>query len=398
MIHAQDSIIESMDGLNILENDGNLSVVYLVRCSTIFRDKMSFVNNSASFMVIDSNVTFCGSTTFKFGNPVSAEKWAQNEGGAISSFQSTLNFYGNTRFKENHSRKSGGAIYAIESIVNFYACVFIDNNTAEESGGGVYLYRSILFCQGETFITGNEVINSIDDIGGGVHAISSSILTTEDKVDESESFAFDRNRSLFEITENVTTSKLIFMSNHGGLGGGIGLEGYSKIYILSHSTEIKFTYNWSQKGGAIFVNDNATESVCASEWFSTQSIKSECFIQKLHYNSDGYTRITYDSTQAYISFDSNTANITGSILYGGLLDRCTVSQLSDIYYDQYVEMGTITKLINGTKYFELLSNMSFSKGEITSEPVRICFCSPDLEYNCSYLPSTYNVRKDNNLM
>ena len=38
--------------------------------------------------------------------------------------------------------------------------------------------------------------------------------------------------------------------------------------------------------------------------------------------------------------------------------------------------------------------MSFSKGElITSEPVRICFCSSDFKYDCNYLPSPYNVMK-----
>ena len=395
VIHAQDSQIKSVDGLNILENDGKLSVVYLVRCNATFHDDMNFEKNSASLIVIECNITFCGNTIFAFSEyPLSTDKWAQDEGGAISSFQSTLNFYGNTTFKENHSKRSGGAIHAVESIVNFYACVFIDNNTAKESGGGIYLYSSILLCQGETYITQNEVINLKDGIGGGVHAISSSLLIAEDNV-RKETKVFDRKKSLLEITEEVTTSNLYFMSNSAGLGGGIGLEGHSKIYILSYCTKINFTCNWSQKGGAIFVNDHATESVCASKWFSPPCIKSECFIQRLHHNSDGYKNITYNCIQAQILFDNNTANITGSILYGGLLDRCTVSQLSYIYYDQYVDIGTITKRINGLEYFKRLSNnMSFNKGKlIASEPVRICFCPSDSEYNCNYLPPLKNVMK-----
>lgn len=155
----------------------------------------------------------------------------QGEGRAVSSFRSALNFYGNTGFKENYSSKSGGAIHAIESRVNF---VFIDNNTAEESGGGIYLYWSMLFRQRETYITGNEVINSTDGIGDGVYAISSSLLITKNNVNRKERDVFDRKTSLLEIIEEDTTTKLIFMYNRAGLGGGIGLEGHSKTYILSY--------------------------------------------------------------------------------------------------------------------------------------------------------------------
>ena len=51
--------------------------------------------------------------------------------------------------------------------------------------------------------------------------------------------------------------------------------------------------------------------------------------------------------------------------------------------------------MNGSKYFENLSKMTFhdyEKGEIASYAVRICFCD-NVEYDCSSEPPSYMVKK-----
>ena len=396
VIHAQDSVIDSTYYLEISNNVGYLSVVYLVRCNASFHGTTTFENNSASFMMIDSNVTFVGNNNFKNNNNRKrlnkGNYWSLDEGGAVSSFLSLMYFDGETRFIENYSGKSGGAIFATESIIYFYGMVEVHSNVAEESGGGIYLYRTSLFCQGDSYITQNTITNNHVGLGGGIHAISSSIMITEQS-HAIESDLFDRRTSQVAIYRDHNVSELIFVHNSARLGGGLYLDAYSKVYLLSFYTRINFTNNWAELGGAIFVNDNSTESVCASKSFSRPHIKTECFIQRLPHNRDGFKKIEFGIDEDPIVFNNNTANITGSVLYGGLLDRCTVSQLSDIYYEQYTSTNAIKIPIEGIKYFKMLSNRSFQDGDIASEPVRICFCEADSEHNCSYHPPPFKVMK-----
>ena len=58
---------------------------------------------------------------------------------------------------------------------------------------------------------------------------------------------------------------LIFKRNHANYGGGICFEGYSKLYVDGMNTVNRFENNTALLGGAIFVNDNETKSICASD-------------------------------------------------------------------------------------------------------------------------------------
>ena len=398
VINAQDSIIESRQGLDIIENRGKMSIVHFVRCNASFYHTTRFINNTASFMVINSNVTFIGSNTFERNNYVCSNesKWTEIVGGgAFTSIRSGLNFYNQTTFRENYSKTSGGAIFAVESYVRLYGDATVEFNQAEDGGGGVYLYRSTLSCKGNCSIEGNEVIQS-EGLGGGVHAISSSIkIRGQDEIIYSHQF--DRKSSNMEILNEYPDNSLSFKSNSATHGGGMCFEGYSKLYIIGVNASTRFENNTALLGGAIFVNDNDTKSICASEDSKNLSGKTECFFQKLYYIRDGYTYTdVYGYNTTSIQFAGNSANKTGSILFGGLLDRCTVSPFSDVYYAQYIKTGTIKYFMKGIEYFETLSNnMSFhdyEKGEIASYAVRICFCD-EFGQNCSSEPPSLTVKK-----
>ena len=67
-------------------------------------------------------------------------------------------------------------------------------------------------------------------------------------------------------------------------------------------------------------------------------------------------------------FSNNSANISGSTLYRGLLDRCAVSPFAEIY--KYYSPNSI---IGGIGYFK---NVSFTTNEsIPSGPVQVCLCT-----------------------
>lgn len=85
------------------------------------------------------------------------------------------------------------------------------------------------------------------------------------------------------------------------------------------------------------------------------------------------TEIFYTPYES-ITFVENQAQISGSVLFGDLLDRCTVSHFSCIYEEGHI-MQTITKNLTpyGIDYFQNVTNTS-DLSLIDSYPVRICQC------------------------
>ena len=95
---------------------------------------------------------------------------AREEGGAITSFQSTVIFTAVSNLSNNQTRR-GGAILATESKIMMYGETTIANNTATvSSGGGISLRQSDLEVRGTCIIYGNDA-----ERGGGIHATSSTI-------------------------------------------------------------------------------------------------------------------------------------------------------------------------------------------------------------------------------
>ena len=96
----------------------------------------------------------------------------------------------------------------------------------------------------------------------------------------------------------------------------------------------------------------------------------------LDVTGDFYRFITIKNTY----FTNNSARISGDTLYGGLLDRCTVSSFAEVLVAQ--ELGQEDS-IHGVTYFNETSNLNIT--EVSSSPLRVCFCNgttPD----CAYQP------------
>ena len=75
----------------------------------------------------------------------------------------------------------------------------------------------------------------------------------------------------------------------------------------------------------MYVDDDTNPGTCASD------TETECLFQVLAlYNMEGLQSEVI-MTQGIVYLSQNSANISGSILYGGLLDRCTVSQFAEFY-------------------------------------------------------------------
>ena len=342
------------------------AVIYL--SASVFRGNDSgnftFSNNNGSLVVFNSNVTFSGYTKFvknQSPNMTTTGTVQEFEGGAITLLQSNVFIDGKCSLEHNHA-ENGGAIYSTESRLYVNGDVTIAHNTATGNGGGVYLEsNSELNChQGSTFILYN---NTAVSKGGGLHAISSSIKAS-----------FDSNF----YDDRYIGARMNIIKNKAKYGGGLSLEANAKFYILKYNIFRIITYrhdtnttlfisNSAEYGGAVYVNDDTNSGTCASD------PKTECFFQVL---------VLYDRINIYnesillkcIYSSENTANISGSTLYGGLLDRCAISQFAEVYIKYapvYMERNNLRG--GGIAYFKNISTIA--NVSISSGPVRVCFCT-----------------------
>ena len=325
-------------------------IVLIARCSARVVDS-TFRYNSGSFFTYGGSITFSGQT--KFENCFTVSQYTLGEGGALTSFQSTVNFYGETSFLNNQARQ-GGAILATDSRITFHGTTTIANNVAfSDSGGGVSLQKSVLDINGGRCVISYNYAKR----GGGVHAKSSTINIHQ-------------------------SSTLYLMYNGAENGSGLYLEVNPTLYLLKDAPEdstryLIFSGNSANYGGAVHVADDTNYGAC--------SLHSECFIQTLLLYENYYAT---DQHLANIQFSGNTATERGPNLYGGLLDRCRPSQFAEVY----IKMPNLREqYYNGVNYLQTLSNITLNS--IASRPVRVCFCNSESEPDCSHQPSTTEVKK-----
>ena len=354
-------------------------------------ENVTFSNNLGSLVAFNSNITFMGYARFENNQPPQTITGDFQEGGAITLFQSNIFFDGSCNLEHNLA-ENGGAILSTESKLYVNGDVTIAHNTATRNGGGVYLSTSELNCQQKsTFVLFN---NTAVHKGGGLHAIGSSIKAT----------------STFTSLQ-YTGTRINFTNNEAERGGGLSLEANAKLYVLKYdviyyyyyynngsgiiristttdtNTTI-FTANKADYGGAVYVDDDTNSGTCASD------PKTECFFQVLAVHSTESNSIESNrlKTQS-IYFSQNYANIVGSTLYGGLLDRCAVSQFAEVQrrytvYDHKDRGGGITYFKNvstptyysSTQSREVLVDTNLS---ISSRPVQVCLCIND-EHDCTH--------------
>ena len=338
--------------------DGYGGIMLTIGCTTHIADS-AFDHNLGSLYIFNSNLTISGYTTFEncaepSNKTATEDVLTRQEGGAITSFQSTVILTGATSLLNNQARR-GGAILATESKIMIYGEVTIANNTANNTatnsnGGGISLYQSDLEIKGNCIISDNHAMR-----GGGIHATSSTIAVHQ-----------------------PTTLK--FINNRAENGSGLYLEVNPKLYVLKSGSSYNndaylliFSGNHANYGGAVYVADDTNSGAC--------SPNNECFIQTLALHS--FTILDWSTVN--ILFSDNTASEQGADLFGGLLDRCIPSPFAEVYLKQRTHYS-------GVSYLGNISTIT-ALDTISSLPVRICFCNNESEPDCSYQPPPIKVKK-----
>ena len=298
---------------NITDNMGNL---HLHSATLVILERVNFMNNNSSLYVSSTQVHIIGDAVFM-----------------------------------NNSGELGGAITAIEQskvVFNTASAISIHNNTAIY-GGGIYLAQSNLHVYHPFELTSNKA----SEYGGGIYASQSEIKFSFES-EQTQTFEIFNNTALnggalCAIASNIQISKSSVKLNSNTAimnGGAMYLGQNSKIYLLKDEPDyimsddlnvrLDFTNNSAEKGGAIYVADNTNDGVLC-QGANTQINQAECFIQTLR----TYTR--YIKTKFLLIntfFTNNTAHQSGSDIYGGQLNQCTINTKAELAtrfpYDKYL--------------------------------------------------------------
>ena len=219
----------------------------------------------------------------------------------------------------------GIQIFVNSVVVNTRTfCLFqnvtIINNSASYHYGNDSFYPSAIFAISATRIT-LEGVRVLHNEGTGFMVINSLLIVRD-------------------------TNNLI-KGNHGNFGGGMSLEANTNI-LFDLPAKLTFIDNHAEtKGGAIFVAKSA---------FLLDACSFDIPLSNTNPIGD-----------SGFYFTNNTANIAGSILYGGDVDTCFVSNFPNVF----------------SQLYHVVEHDENDISTISSNPINVCFCSEDGVPDCS---------------
>ena len=369
----------------------------------------TFQNNSASHEGGALHVLY---GTFNFTGNTFQSNSAAGVGGALHVEEGTFNFTRNT-FQSNSAGSSGGALSVRYGIHHYIGNKFQKNYAA--LGGTLHIVTSNVNFTDDCFtnsyaqlggaILANDnsivkmynitIVNNTAEYGGGMAAVDSQLELLENTSFESNrasyggglyvhntefngSALFNKNsvtkggggiyasRSTFYLTDNT----MIIANNSAVDGGGVLLSGDSKLY-QPPGTAIHLISNGAKStGGAIKVEESSPLTYCITTEGNVDASNSDCFFQ-IQQNTKSL--LSFRQFETFIArlnvrmyFDNNSAVDTGTDLYGGSVDNCTLNSFKFMTHYNYD-----SRAISGYLFDVITEN----KSAISSIPLHICTCT-----------------------
>ena len=337
-------------------------------------------------------------------------------GGGIAAFSSNLSIVGNTTLFENRASLAGagmyvlscklnstgnihlvnnlnsgvtsvaaGTLYASASLLHFTGTNnFINNSALSLSGFGLYNFGGAILAI-ETVLNFSGVSNFKQNsaaVGGGaIIALNNSVLSFSGTTNFSSNRAIHGGAIFLNLNITLLFDGIVLFTDNGcdtsevgpygaSSGGGMYLA-YTSTFFLLPNTTVYWVNNYANLGGAIFVVDVPERrllSYCAL--FGTSTSRRECIFQL-----PGHNLSNNISTQ--LVFKNNSADIAGSVLYGGEIDDCKLTG-----FDSY----------NSGEVFDMIVHIEDDNtySTISSDPFRVCLCENNLP-NCSKSHVPYTV-------
>ena len=300
-----------------------------------FNGTNNFINNSAQSLTVRRAGAICAvnNVSLSFSGTNNFTNNSAQYGGAIYAYNNiSLSFSGTNNFINNSAQYGGGAIYAyINTSLRFSGTNNFINNSAQYYGGAIsgYCNISLSFSGTNNFI--NNSANSTWGSGGAIDVYNNSTLSF---IGVSN---FERNsatrgggiyasyNSVLNIsgTSNFSSNGAVHLTGNrhntkvSTSGGAMFLDVTSAFIILPNTT-VYWVSNQATLGGAIFV----------SQSFFYEASEKDCFFQRPDQN--------LSSTDVQLVFINNSADVAGSVLYGGETQNCTLLDLAHIEDDNII--------------------------------------------------------------
>ena len=276
-------------------------------------------------------------------------------------------------FTNNAVKNNGGAVYATSAVMEFADTSFVENRHSALS----FIESNITFT-GTTLLTRN--------LGGGLQQLNSFVLFQDTAMftDNSGQEGGGLNCFYGQIIFNGHT---VFMQNFAEGDGGA-------IYAVGTSVEVagfvNFTYNTAQNGGAMYLDSGASMSLQPSTVLLTSHNLALRYGGAI-YHADNPTlsqcnRVNFEPTDsltmplcfvrslypspARVHSHNDLALRNGDFLYGGLLDRCRLSNSEDQSMDSYYLLE-----VYGIFFIESQTNERLGTA---SEPYDLCICQSNV--------------------
>ena len=242
-------------------------------------------------------------------------------------------------------------MFTVDStVLSFKGINNLIGNSAS-AGGGIYTeIDAVIHFNGNNSFLNNFISSSGSCYGGAILLNTGSTLMISGSIN---------------FTNNVSRTDTI--KGDIAYGGGVYM-GVKGTWSILPDTTVFWNNNHATYGGAIYVTDVSPVSYCASVTIHTYQ---SCFFELPSQNLS-------NGIDVQLIFKDNSADVTGSVLYGGVIDNCKLTDL-----DAYSSGEVFDKIVH------IEDDNTTSRQCISSVPFHICPC------NCnnsdSYSASNYTV-------
>ena len=315
-----------------MNGGGGFAAVY----STLYlAGKTNFQSNSAlsggAMYMEDTQVNLNGTNHFIHDS-------AHHEGGAVYMRGGKINISGRNVFEHNSAAMRGGSFFATCAVINITGIITICNSTSPE-GAGVHVVSSSIIFEGKT-----QFQNNLAQYGGAVFSENSTFIFGKRK-DKKANYC--HHCRVFPGFDPEPGSS--FIRNTAVHGGAMHLDHQSSMYIHPFACMLFENNTAKEYGGAIYVIDITGNSTCPP--VLDLPSRNECFVYMISDEMSEPGRIN-------LTFQGNIAGKRGSVLYGGMLNKCNNSYLEENALHLFN-----SSIKDGTKI-----------AAISSDPM-LCFCT-----------------------
>ena len=339
-----------------------------------FTGTNNFINNSATCGGAISTSPF-GNTVFIFNGTNNFTSNSATCGGAISTspFGNTVFiFNGTNNFTSNSAILYGGAISTdFNTSLTFIGTTGFRNNSANRDGGAICVkYKALL-----KFIGISDFITNKAASGGAISTRDYVIITLTGTISFISNSAMQGGAISADRNSKLTFDGNISYTNNGhdNTNAGNGVSHGSAIYLALNSTfsllphtTVCWENNYATLGGAIYVSDTNPLIYCIpiAKFIAAYLPREECFIQL-----PGQS--LFNGIYVNLLFKNNSADVAGSVLYGGAIDNCKI-HLSGL--EPYFSSGDVFDLL-----FQYEDDTNYSTtSKIASDPIHLCVCNNNI--------------------